>query len=60
MNNKEKKLTSVKIEGEMFHNFRIACIKNKFTLQKLTERCVYLYLNDEDFKRMVTGMKVEF
>ncbi len=60
MNKKEMHLTSVKIEKELFHNFRIECVKNKFSLQKLAERCVHLYLNDPDFKRMVTGMKVEF
>ena len=60
MNKKEMHLTSVKIEKELFHNFRIECVKNKFSLQKLEERCVHLYLNDADFRRMVTGMKVEF
>jgi hypothetical protein len=60
MKKKEMHLTSVKIEKEIFHNFRVECVKNKFTLQKLTERCVHLYLNDPDFRRMITGMKVEF
>ncbi len=60
MKKKEMHLTSVKVEEELFQKFRISCIKNKFSLQKLVERGVHLYLNDPDFKRMITSMKVEF
>ena len=56
---KEKQLTSVKVDKEMFHTFRIECLKNKFSLQKLVERGVYLYLNDPDFKRMLTKVKID-
>ena len=56
---KEKQLTSVKVDKEMFHTFRIECLKNKFSLQKLVERGVYLYLNDAEFKRMLTNVKID-
>jgi hypothetical protein len=51
MNNLNKKiLTSVKIPDNLWDEFRINCVKNKFSLQKLTERSMYLYLTDEDFR----------
>jgi hypothetical protein len=51
MNNLNKKiLTSVKIPDDLWDEFRISCVKNKFSLQKLTERSMYLYLTDEDFR----------
>lgn len=53
-------LTSVKIQEDLFQSFRVECVKRKFSFQKLAERCIYLYLNDEDFRRMVTNQNVEF
>jgi hypothetical protein len=43
-------LTSVKLPEDIWDEFRISCVKNKFSLQKLTERCMYLYLTDEKFR----------
>jgi hypothetical protein len=43
-------LTSVKIPEDLFEEFKISCIKYKFSIQKLTERCMYLYLTDEKFR----------
>ena len=54
----EKKLTSVKIDENLWDDFRISAIRHKFSFQKLAERCIYLYLNDDDFKRMVHNAKV--
>ena len=43
-------LTSVKLPIPLFEQFKIACVLNKFSLQKLTERSMYLYLTDETFR----------
>ena len=59
-NVKEMTLTSVKVQSDLFENFKIECVKRKFSFQKLAERCIYLYLNDEDFRRMVTNQNIEF
>lgn len=48
--NKDKKLTSVKVEGELFEEFKISTIKTKFSLQKLVDRSMFLYLTDELFR----------
>jgi len=46
-------LTSVKIPEDLFEQFKIACVKYKFSVQKLTERSMYLYLTDEDYRKMI-------
>jgi|TARA_R110000822_G_scaffold102812_2_gene229292 hypothetical protein len=46
-------LTSVKIPEDLFEQFKIACVKYKFSVQKLTERCMFMYLTDEEFRKQV-------
>ena len=55
MANKEMTLTSVKIQGDLFENFKIECVKRKFSFQKLADRAIYLYLTDEEFRKQVTN-----
>ena len=52
-NKKDMTLTSVKVQSELFESFKIACVKYKFSLQKLTDRTIHLYLTDEDFRKKV-------
>ena len=47
------KLTSVKVADNLFQDFKISSIKHKFNLQKLVNRAVHLYLNDEDFRKKI-------
>ena len=53
MEKKDMTLTSVKVKSDLFDNFKIACVKYKFSLQKLTDRTIHLYLTDEDFRKKV-------
>lgn len=48
-------LTSVKVHEELFEDFKVASIKNKFSLQKLTNRAIHLYLNNEEFRKQIHG-----
>ena len=45
------KLTSVKIADRLFEDFKISSIRHKFNLQKLVNRVVHLYLEDEEFRK---------
>jgi hypothetical protein len=54
-NKKEKTLTSVKIQSDLFQDFKIECVKRKFSFQKLADRAIYLYLTDEDFRRTISN-----
>jgi hypothetical protein len=53
MSKKEMTLTSVKIQSDLFEEFKVATVRYKFSLQKLTERSIHLYLTDETFRRQV-------
>jgi len=52
---KEMTLTSVKIKSDLFENFKIECVKRKFSFQKLADRAVYLYLTDDEFRKQITN-----
>lgn len=52
-NNKEKILTSVKLDPTTYENFRIKCVGKKMNLQKLTERSLCLYNENEEFRKMI-------
>ena len=53
MNKRELQLTSVKVHRELFEEFKIECVKTKFSFQKLSDRAIYLYLTDEEFRRTI-------
>ncbi len=46
-------LTSVKVPEDLFEQFKIACVKHKFSVQKLTERSMFLYLTNEEFRKQL-------
>ncbi len=48
-------LTSVKVKNDLFENFKIECVKRKFSFQKLADRALFLYLTDEDFRKQITN-----
>ena len=52
---KNEQLTSVKVDKELFDVFKLECVKRKFSLNKLVNRAMDLYLNDEDFRKQVTN-----
>ena len=51
----DRKLTSVKVPPELFDKFKIECVKRKFSLQKLVERSMDLFLEDETFKKQIVN-----
>jgi len=51
MKKTETKLTSVKIISDLYQTFRVASVsEHGITLQKLVNRSINLYLNDENYK----------
>jgi hypothetical protein len=52
---KEMTLTSVKVQSDLFENFKIECVKRKFSFQKLADRAIYLYLTDEEFRKQISN-----
>ena len=54
-NNKPMTLTSVKVKSDLFENFKIECVKRKFSFQKLADRAIFLYLTNDDFRKQITN-----
>lgn len=52
---KEMTLTSVKVQSDLFDEFKIECVKRKFSFQKLADRSLFLYLSDEDFRKKINS-----
>lgn len=52
-NKKNMTLTSVKVKSNLFENFKIECVRRKFSFQKLSDRAIHLYLTDEDFRKKI-------
>ena len=48
-------LTSVKVQSDLFENFKIECVRRKFSFQKLADRAIYLYLTNDDVKKQITN-----
>jgi len=55
MEKKNQTLTSVKVREDLFQEFRVECVKRKFSFQKLADRALFLYLTDEDFRKKITN-----
>ena len=53
MKSSDKRLTTVRIDDELFQEFKFQCIKDKFSFQKLASRSIFLYLTDKDFKKSI-------
>ena len=49
----KQQLTSVKVDGQLFDEFKVLCVRTKFSLQKLTDRCMHLYVTDEEFRKQL-------
>ena len=50
---KEEKLTSVKIIDELYKKFKAKSIRDDFSLQKLVNRSLDLFVYDEEFAKKV-------
>tara|TARA_B100001094_G_C18196268_1_gene811343 strand:+ start:10473 stop:10667 length:195 start_codon:yes stop_codon:yes gene_type:complete len=55
MANKDMTLTSVKVKSDLFEEFKIQCVRRKFSFQKLSDRAIYLYLTDEEFRKQISN-----
>ena len=51
MSKRDMTLTSVKLQSDLFEDFKVECVRRKFSFQKLADRSIHLYLTDEDIRR---------
>jgi|TARA_Y100001937_G_scaffold67504_1_gene92336 hypothetical protein len=50
---KEDKLTSVKVIDELYRKFREKSIRDDFSLQKLVNRSLDLFVHDKEFAKTI-------
>lgn len=48
-----RKLTSVRVDSDLFQEFKEQCVRDKFSLQKLVDRAIFLYITDREFKKKI-------
>jgi hypothetical protein len=48
-----RKLTSVRVGSDLFQEFKEQCVRDKFSLQKLVDRAIFLYITDKEFKKKI-------
>lgn len=51
----DTQLTSVKVRKDLFKEFKLECIRNKFSITKLNDRGMFLYLTDEEFRKKLNN-----
>jgi len=49
----EVKLTSVKVISELYKKFKNETVENEFSLQKLVNRTLDLFVYDEDLRKKI-------
>ena len=52
------KLTTVHVVDELYKKFKVEVIDGTINLQKLVNRCMDLYNNDEDFRLKINAHKI--
>ena len=55
---KNNSITTVKVDKQLYESFKIKNVKNKFYLQDLVNRCMYLYLNDDTFRSQIYNFNI--
>lgn len=51
--NRDKRLTTVRLDPDHYKEFKILCMEQGFTFQKLASNCIYLFLTDKEFRTKV-------
>ena len=49
----DKKITTVKVLTELYNDFKRLNIDSGFSLQKLVNRSMFLYVNDDKFQNKI-------
>jgi hypothetical protein len=58
MNDANYKLTTVKVLSDNYSKFKLKTIDSPMTLQKLVNRAIEQYLNDEKFEKKLDEAKI--
>ena len=53
MNKTQTKLTSVNVDKNNHKKFKMLCIQDNITFQKLVNIAVDMYINDKEFRELI-------
>lgn len=56
---KNTKLTSVEIDEEIYKQFKVMCIRYKFSLKELVQNSLFTYIHDEEFRKKIHKVILE-
>ena len=56
----KKVATTVKIEQNLYDEFKVLGIRCRLTLQGLVERCIYRYVKEESFQTQINDFTLPF
>ncbi len=54
---KERVLTSVRVDKIKFDDFKVECLRDKYTMTDLLDTCLEMYLTDDRFKNLVLSLR---
>ena len=54
----DKKITTVKVLSELYNDFKRLNIESGFSLQKLVNRSMFLYVNEDKFKQTIENTQL--
>ena len=49
----KRSTTSLKIPETLYEDFKVTCVRSKMNLQEVVERALYLYMTDEEFRKII-------
>lgn len=56
--NDTRVITTVKVNHQLYDQFKVHNVKSKFYLQDLVNRCMYLYMHDEQFRSQIYNFQL--
>ena len=51
----KKTATTIKIREDLYADFKVLGVRHRMTLQDFAERCVYLFVNNKDWRESFNG-----
>jgi hypothetical protein len=58
MQDNPKKLTSVRVDEDLYLEFRTLCIKDKFSFSKLVSHSIFLYIKDKQYREQIIKTEI--
>jgi hypothetical protein len=58
MKNEGKIATTVKLQEYLYDDLKVLGVRHKFTLQSFVEKCIYLYVHENQFRDSVNNFNM--